>query len=325
MTHHDHEAAAELSAILITPDRYATLRHTVAALTAQTVRERLELVIVCPDPKTLEPALDELAPFASHRVVGVGDLRSTSRARSAGVEAATAPVVVLMEDHSFPEPGWAEALIARHREDWTGVGPVILNANPTSRASWASLMIEYGDWMDPCEGRPTHHLPGHNSSYKKAALLGYGDRLPDILEAESVMQWDLGTRGHRFYLEPAARTRHTNIDTIRPSISHRFHGGRLFAANRSREWSPGRRLLYVLGSPLIPLVRLARLARHARRVATAHPVPGGVLPVAALLLAVDGFGELLGYALGGGRSMRYLTAEAEFHKDRLLRHARPSP
>ena len=74
-------------------------------------------------------------------------------------------MVVLSEDHSFPEAGWAEALIEAHRGPWSVVGPVVRNANPDSLISWADFLLGYGTWLDPAPGGEISQLPGHNSSY----------------------------------------------------------------------------------------------------------------------------------------------------------------
>jgi Glycosyl transferase family 2 len=71
----------------------------------------------------------ELRDFLQFRVVEVGTINSTARARATGVRHASAPVVALTEDHAYPAPGWAEALINAHKEGWAAVGPVMANAN----------------------------------------------------------------------------------------------------------------------------------------------------------------------------------------------------
>jgi len=97
-------------------------------------------------------------------------------------------VVAFTEDHSFPTPVWAEALIARHREPWAAVGPAFLNGNPQTLRSWTNLLIEYGPWLDPLEAGVRDHIPPHNSSYKRDLLLAYGDELQGLVEAS---RWDL--------------------------------------------------------------------------------------------------------------------------------------
>jgi hypothetical protein len=130
------------------------------------------------------------------------------------------------------------------------------------------------------------------------------------------MQWDLQSKGHCFCLEPEARTFHLNYERFGPSCVQRVHAGRLFAANRARDWSLGRRAFYALASPLIPLVRMARIVQHVRRV---HPRHGllRLLPVVAVFLVLDGLGEMIGYATGSGRAMQVVSAD-EFHRERFL-------
>lgn len=247
-------ATPELSVIVITPDTYATVRTLVRCLGRQTVCDCIEVVLCGPSRAALDFEPHEVEAFAGYQVVEIGELRSTSVARAAGIRTARAPIVALSEDHCFPHREWAEAMIARHREPWSGVGVAMVNGNPQSAVSWANFIIEYGDWADPVVGGESSHIPGHNSTYKRAALLEYGDLLADVLEAESPMQWEMGSRGHRFFIEPRARTHHINFSLLRPSIPLRFLAGRLFAANRARDWEVGRRALYFLASPLIPVV-----------------------------------------------------------------------
>jgi hypothetical protein len=249
--------------------------------------------------------------------VPLRDLTSTAAARAAGVRAATAPVVAFVEDHSFPQPTWAAELIAAHRQPVAGVGPAIVNANPATLTSWANLIIEYGPWLDPVPTGPVEHLPGHNSSYKRDALLAYGDRLEAMLDAESILHWDLRARGQTLVLAPAAKTEHFNFSRLGSSVPLRFHGGRLFAAARSRHWSPARRLAYGIAAPVIPLVRLVRLAREMSRPGRARPGLGRVWPLLFVLLMLDALGEMVGYLTGAGNAMAKLT-DMEFHRDRHL-------
>ena len=139
----------EMSVIVLTPDGFAAIRRLMAHLRAQTARARLELVFVAPDAGRLQADETELAGFAAVRVVEADVMRSTAEARAAGVRAAAAPIIAFTEDHCFPEPGWAEALIRAHGEPWAAVGPAVLNANPRSAVSWANLLTEYVEWLRP--------------------------------------------------------------------------------------------------------------------------------------------------------------------------------
>jgi hypothetical protein len=311
------KGAPDMSVIVITPDDFASIRETIIRLKAQNVSGGLEIVIAAPSESALHLNEAELEGFHGFSVVEVGPMTSTARARAAGVRAASAPVVAFVEDHAFPAKGWAEALIAAHRQPWAAVGPVIANANPRTLTSWVNFVIEYGHWLEPCPGGTGEHLPGHNGSYKRAVLLDYGTNLESMLDAESILQWDLRAKGYELYLEPAAKTFHQNFSRVFPSASLRFNGGRLFAASRARHWPALRRLLYCAGAPLIPFVRLRRIVLALRKPGRRRDLLPRILPLLFAALAVDAAGEMVGYALGEGDAIRKLS-EMEFHRDRYL-------
>jgi len=158
--------------------------------------------------------------------------------------------------------------------------------------------------------------------YKRDVLLQYGESLGRRLEAESVMQWELQSQGHRFAIEPRAIVRHENFAQLGPSIRLRFHGGRLFAARRAQAWTPGRRVAFALASPLIPLVRWWRSVPMATRANGGTP-PWRIWPVLALLLACDGAGECVGYLAGTGSAVRR-SSELEFHRYRFHSAQQPA-
>ena len=69
------------------------------------------------------------------------------------------------------------------------------NANPDTIVSWADFLVGYGPWARPSIVSERDYLPGHNSSYKRAVLLEYGDALATLMEAETVLMWDLRAKG----------------------------------------------------------------------------------------------------------------------------------
>ena len=307
----------KMSVIVVTPDNYQTMRKTVRHLRSQNVSQDLELIFVAPSADSLKLNESEMHGFWGYKIVEVGPVHSTAMARAAGVGAASAPIVALTEDHSHPAPGWAEALINRHDEDWAAVGPVMHNANPHSLTSWASFLVEYSQWLGPSESGEREHLPGHNGTYKRDILLEYGDRLEEMLDAESVLHWDLRARGHRLWLESAARTFHQNFSKPASIVSLRFNGGRLFASSRAREWPVWRRLLFTICSPLIPWVRCFRITRELRKPGRPRQLLPRLLPALLFSLALDGAGEMIGYAFGPGGAMAKLS-DLEFHRHRFM-------
>jgi hypothetical protein len=280
----------------------------VSHLRAQTVRDRLEIVIVAPSAEELEADASEFEGFAGVRVLAVGPITSTAQARATAIRHATAPVVVFGEDHSYPDPGWAEALIAAHQGPWAAVGPVVRNANPNSTVGWADVILNSNRWLEPVEAGPVDDLQGRNSSYKRAVLLEYGAKLGALLELETILHWDLRARGYRLFLEPAARTYHQNHTRVSALALTQFHVGRLFAAARAERWSSRRRLAYAGSTALTPLVRMYRLTPRLQALTREHHLRPGFLPALTVALAAQTLGELLGYTLGAGEASRRLVA-----------------
>ena len=311
-------AGPSLSVVLACIDEGQAIRTTVAHLARQTAAREIELVLVGAPGARLAPEPDIAVAFAGVRTVEIGAVDSIARANAAGIRVATAPVVALSEDHCFPEPGWAAALIDAHRGRWSVVGPAVANANPGSSVSWADFVIGYGPWALPIETGEAPFLPGHNSSYKRGVLLALGDRLEEMLAAETVLHVELRSAGHRLLRCAAARVRHVNFSRPRSWTRVQLHNGRVFAGVRAREWAPARRAAYALASPLIPLVRLARCAGPVRRIARADRRIVRAVPFLVLGLLLDGAGQFLGYLRGAGRAAEALAP----YEHRRIDHVR---
>lgn len=312
-------ALPALSVVLIGAGDIASLQRTLRHLRAQSAAAVIEVLIGLPSGSEAFAIDAQAMPFHSFELIDTGTPSTTARARATVIAEATAPVVAFIEDHSFPEPWWAQRLIDAHRGPHVAVATTIGNANPGSMLSWANFLIEYGVWTNACETCEPDHLPGHNGSYKRDALLRYEPRMSDWLEAESVLQWDLVAQGDRLSLLPETGVFHLNHSTLAVSIELRFAVGRCFAASRSADWSAMRRWLYAAACPAIPLVRLTKLF------ATLGPGPHRLAALRALpalfpLLILDGMGEGVGYLSGAGRSMERL-GELEMQRVRFLRTA----
>lgn len=304
-----------LSVVLATPGRFDTIRNTVHCLLAQSIKQRIELIIVTPSRKYIEIDENSVADFFGYKIVEFPGMNSVGRANAMGVRAATARVIALCEDHSFPEPGWAEALIKAHTGDFAAVGPVIKNANPKTRVSWADLLVAYSPWIDSTPSGERDHLPGHNSSYKKKVLLSYGADLEKMMASESVLHWDLRQKGYRLYLESNAKTAHTNFSLFSSWIKSKFHSGRVFGSSRVTGWPSWKRLIYTAASPLIPFVRLRKIALQLRRSRGSFQSVLNVYPVMLAGLVISALGEMTGYAFGPGKSIDMLS-KYEFHRSR---------
>lgn len=307
--------APSLSVVLLSPDSYETICKTMAHLQKQTIAGEMELVIVVADSKRFQPPPTEFQKFHSVTLVQT-PISSVGAGYAEGIRGANAPVVVLAEDHSFPQPGWAEALLRAHHGNYAAVAPAIANANPHTNVSVADLLIAYGPWLHPNPGGLKQHLPGHNSSYKKDVLLGYGERLAEMMDCESVLHWDLVRKGHQLFVEASAVTAHTNFEKWSSWIPVQYHSGRVFTARRSQigGWSAARKVAFAAAWPFIPLVRLRRIAADLKARGQSVLQYASVIPVVIAGLYLNAFGEAVGCLFGSGASIDRMVYY-EFHRD----------
>jgi len=281
-------------------------------LRAQNLVEQIEVIFVTPSYQQLALDESEMTCFHSWHVVEAGIVTSIAHGFVAGIRHAHAPIVALTEDHSFPDANWAEAMIAAHWQPWAAVGPSMRNDNPNTMLSWADFYQAYGEWSHPISSGATHHLPGHNSSYKKDILLAYGKQLESLMEAESILHRHLRGQGYGLLLESRTCTSHLNFTSWSSWIPAQYYTGRQFAATWSQTWSWPCRLLFTAAAPLIPWVRLWRIQKRVRR---GQPLSFLIrlLPILFVGLLVGGLGQMVGYARGAGDSTVKLS-KYEFHR-----------
>jgi hypothetical protein len=297
--------------IIIPADRSTTVAEVVEHVRAQTISERLELVLFTATPESLAFDDEALAGLGGVTVVEVPALVPLSDARATAVRAARAPFVFLGETHSLRDPGFGEALLAAHAEGWPCVVPVLTNANPTGRLSWASFLSDYGANAEPATSGEVERVPCYNASFDRELLLRFLDE-PDVLRPGGPLAASLSAAGVRFYRAADAHLAHVNVARSRHWARERYLSGRLFGAMRAGRWSVKRRTVYVLGAPLIPVALLAGMW-PALRLSERRGVPSVTLPAIVFGALCRSVGEVVGYARGYGRSDFEMT-EYELRK-----------
>ncbi len=294
----------DMSVVVYTPYDHRWLELLLHALRAQTVRERIELVVVCRSRETLAANVEDFYGLGRALIVETTDNHSYVGGKIAGVMAATTPIVAFAEDHCLPEPEWAERLIAAHEGDWAAVGPSMMNGNPRSVTSRAAFALHWGPWAHPANAGERSLLAAHNTSYKRLVLIDLLDELGELLVVEHFLHARIHERGHRLAIEPAAIVSHCNISKLRPWWRLAYHGGRVYGGRRvvHEQLSVTQRVFRAAASPLIPLIQLRRVAPHVRRTSGSLKEFVSTLPLAALGLVVHTAGEVMGYLFGTGSS-----------------------
>lgn len=299
--------------IVVVTDHFATIRRVVEHVRRQTIRDRVELVIVAPSRAALE--LDEGAVDGLRvTVVEVGSIMPMPPSRAAGVRAATAPIIFLGETHSYPAPDFCEVVVASSGAvPWDVLVPGLDNANPGDPHSWSSYLADYGYWHHTLPAGWIPSGPGWNAAYRREPLLALGDDLRVLLSGGDRLFATFREAGRRWYHEPRARLGHVNVSVGPHWSRERFLAGRLTAANRSAPWPWAKRMAYVLAAPLIVMVLHRRIAPALRS------LPPGTLPAGStgalwwgLLLRTAG--EIVGYSVGATAGDLDRMEEYELHK-----------
>jgi GT2 family glycosyltransferase len=294
-----------MSVVMVTPSHVGDLGLPLRGLSAQTVRHELELILVTPADESAADHASWLTGFHSVSIVRVRHVRSRGAAAAAGVRAARAEIVALMENHVFPEPDWAEQILRAHQGPWMAIGPRVNGLNLRSWTSRAYRMVFYGRLSARDQPRETEHLPWHNGTYKSRLLQPFANQLEDLLDHEERFHQMLLAHGYRLYYWPGARLRHANVSRPGRALQLAFYTGRVFASERNRDWPWRRRLLYAAGWPLFPWIRLAQMREDIQRIARQEPT-WFLLPLGVLLLHLLALGEAIGYLVGPGRASEWL-------------------
>jgi hypothetical protein len=303
----------DLSVVLAAEDT-GTLERGLRALAAQTSRERIELVLVSLSGEPFAFDAGELDAFAGHQLVHTPPGASLAEGRALGVRAARGRYVHIGETHAFPEPEWAERVIDSFDPKWSAIVAGIENANPDGAISWANLLIDYGRWSTDLPGGEIDSTPPYNTAFERSFALHALEISTDAFAPGFDLTGLLRSEGLRILFQPAARIAHVNVSVAAHWLGQRYTGARMRAGMRCRGWPLHRRLVYAVGSPLIPVLLAARLAPTYVTVRRARSLPALTVPAILVGLAAVAGGELAGFVGGEDAAVVRRADSFELHK-----------
>jgi hypothetical protein len=287
----------ELSVVVASVNGFPYVGRCLESLAA--LAPDAEVIVADSTDDDTRARLAEMWP--SVRLLTFDKPKSVPALRAAGVFAARAPNVALIEDHCRVTSGWAPAVLSAHRAGRDVVGGPIRNVATSRIRDWAAFFCEYSAFMEPLPEGPVDGLTGMNVSYDRAAI----GAIEDLLREGRWETWlhpRLEERGFTLYSAPAMVLEHDKDFELGEFLSQRWHYSRSYAGMRN-ETLGRRRWLYALGAPFLPPLLYWRMARNVlgrdrlrREFALATPL----IFVYTITWAI---GEAVGYAFGGGDSL----------------------
>jgi hypothetical protein len=222
--------------------------------------------------------------------------------RALAFEAATAPVVAVIEDHVIVPPGWARAHLDAQARGEQVVGGAVENAATERLVDWAAFLCEYHHLIPPLPAGPVPGITGNNTSYDRALLMTYRDtwrkgRWEDHLH--EAMRRD----GVTLFSHPEIRVGHKKHYSVGEYLSQRYLYSRAWAGVRSRETPAAARFAAGAARVVLPPVLYLRMVRtiwnkgrHRRELLRS-------LPMLALFALGWALGEMVGFWCGPGTAL----------------------
>lgn len=268
-------------------------------LLAQTAAADMEIVVA--DVAPGEPLPGHAADARVRRLELPPDT-PYAVARAAAVRASRGRFIAFLEDHSYPDPGWAAAILEAFRRPVALVNYAFTLANPPSYITRAMLVAEYGRWMDPAKAGPVPIPASNNIAYRRKALEPYEAELESWFEAEFMLHRDILRRGGGVWLAPDARLAHECWTALGPACRANGAMKRLLADARVKRagWGRAKRTWYAAAMALTPGQALWRLGRSMGGRPALWTEFVLSLPVCLAIYGYSAVQEALGYLLGAG-------------------------
>ncbi len=232
--------------------------------------------------------------------------------RQCGVKIATADVVGLIEDTSWPDASWCAAAKAAFEDPQTAAagGPVRIAATLPSRyqalgwseyGAFAPLPLSRFEGGSAGQRSAVGRVPGNNMAFRRTELIeamrGHEDGLFEGPVCERLL-----ARGRRVVFQPQMSVAYSARDRHGAALWTRLHHGRLYAASHTRCQTWVGKLAHLAKTPLLPFVLTARKVSYVAQSGS----PFAKLPVLFWIWLMESFwslGEAAGVVTGAGKSM----------------------
>lgn len=201
--------------------------------------------------------------------------------------------------------GWLSGVMKAHEAPHPVIGGAVEPEGLRTLVDWAAYFCDYGQFMLPLTEGVVREVPGNNLSLKRWVLA----KGREFVEGEFWKTYwcrRIQAEGLYLYAVPSIVVSYRKSFGLWRYLVHRFHNGRCFAGMRTAGFGLGRRVGYLVGSPILPILFCLRFLkavlpkrRYRRQLVLSFPI---------IILAMVSWalGEFWGYLSGPGTSCRHV-------------------
>ena len=291
--------SADMSVVVPSVNGWEDLHGCLEALIAQEGDPVLEVIVVDRVGSSVRRPL--ATEFPRVTLIETASGTTIPAMRAMAFDAATAPIVGVIEDHVIVPPDWARRMLEAHAAGDRVVGGSVENAATQNVVEWASFLCEYSQCLSPRPG-PAEWLTGNNVTYRR-------DLLVDHREVIAEGRWEnrlhdaLRASGVQLSSEPSIRVGHKKHFGFGEYLSQRYLYARSYAGMRVEEAGVGTRLGYAVASLALPPLLFVRTVRGVLASGRYRAELLRSLPLIAMFVTAWAAGELVGYVAGPGDTL----------------------
>jgi glycosyltransferase involved in cell wall biosynthesis len=280
------------SVIVASKDAAHSIRANLRALLDQIETGSDEILLV--DASTVGIAEIARQEFPGVKLIQLPRTSLIPELWSAGLKEAKGEMVAVTTAHCVPDPSWLKAARVALENGYSGVGGAIKNSDSASIVSSAVYFCRYWRYMLPFDKHETSDLPGDNAAYKREDLFTFQSYFHEAFW-EPFINARMRQKGMKLLMLPDMIVTHNRSFGIVSFILNRLSHGYHFGQDRSLQLPRIKRLLYFLGSPLIPIIYLKRIFDATGRKNLPRRELIRSLPLMALFLSAWALGEATAY------------------------------
>lgn len=239
-----------------------TISLSLDALRRQTFRD-FEVIVVNSSPETRTGAL-VTTQYPEVRFFQSPVRLYPHAARNYGIARASGELLVCSDPDVAAHPDWLEKLVAAYRAGAQAGG----GSMGVLEKSWWECgvhLAKFHELLPGLEAGERSIVPTANAFYARPLWERIGPFPEDVFAGDAILSWRAAQAGHPPRFLPEAQVDHVHGGGWRSLWRERSTRGREFLRERAKfaGWSPGRALVYLLLSPLLPGLVLWRTAGAA--------------------------------------------------------------